>query len=179
MLRLIFSDRLGRAMAVEIRRVTDGVSATIRGIPDLKAALRSIPDKLRKRALRNALAAGARVIRDEAKRLAPVLQESQRQYPYRQPGTVRKAISVRTSKQARRAGNVGVFVNVRPAKTGQRGAKSATDPYYWRWLEFGTKKMGDRSFLQPAANKLSEALSVFIAKIGPAIAKLNNKGQTP
>lgn len=175
------------------------VEARVLGIPDLKAALSSIPAKLRKRALRNALAAAGRVVRDAARQAAPVLRGVA---PYRQRGTVRKAINVRTSKIARRAGDVGVFINVKPAKAGQRGAKSKTDPFYWRWLNFGwTPATGPRSalakrnrrahmrssapavpghhFLEAGAKRLGHALEVFKAKIGPAIAKLNNKGQTP
>ena len=170
------------------------------GIPDLRQALADIPEKLRKRALRNALAAGGRVVRDAAKASAPVLQTSA---PYRTPGTVRGAISVRTSKQARRAGDVGVFVNVRPAKGGAKGAKTGKDPFFWRWQEFGwtpfsgprkgkagalnkrerrraraSGKAGSvqipgRKFLSNAASKLPQALQVFIAKIVPAIQKLN------
>lgn len=153
------------------------ISAKVTGIPDLKAALAGIVPKLRRQALRNALAAGARIVRDDARRRAPVLQPTLRT-PYRKPGTVRKAISVRTSKQARRRGDVGVFVNVRPAQRGQRGAKVPTDPFYWRFLEFGTKKMAARSFLQPAAGRLADALEKFKAVIGPQIAKLNRKGGT-
>ena len=40
-------------------------------------------------------------------------------------------------KQDRRAGDVGVFVNVKPLKNG--GAKNPLDPYYWRFVAFGTK----------------------------------------
>ena len=46
----------------------DGITAKVRGLPDLKAALLAIPRELRRRALRTALAAGARAVRDEAKR---------------------------------------------------------------------------------------------------------------
>jgi HK97 gp10 family phage protein len=113
----------------------------VKGLDDLKRKFREIPRVLRTRLLRNWLAAGARLVRDEAKRLAPVLKKPAR---YRKPGTVRDAIRVRTSKAARRAGDVGVFVNVKPVATGKtaegvkrRGAKSAIDPFYWRWLEFG------------------------------------------
>jgi hypothetical protein len=169
----------------------DGISAKVSGIPELKAALLGIPDKLRRRALRNALAAGARVVQRAARAVTPVLQ---RPSPFRTAGTVRKAISVRTSKLARRAGNVGVFVNVRPAKGSQRGAKSRTDPFYWRWLNFGwyaggrgnkrlkfageSHRIGSRQvrgvgFLEAGARQLGQALQVFISKIGPQIQKLN------
>lgn len=120
-----------------------GIDVRIRGLDDLKAQLRALPDKLRRGALRNALAAGARIVRDEARRNAPVLRQPD---PRRKAGTVRDAINVRTSKQARADGNVGVFVNVKPLKARQvrafkaKGGKAANnpnDPFYWRWLEFG------------------------------------------
>lgn len=151
------------------------ISAKVRGIPDLKAALAGVVPKLRVRALRNALAAGARVVQREARAKTPVIKPAS--VPvlkgYRKPGTVRKAISVRTSKVARRKGDVGVFVNVRPAKRGQRGGKNPNDPFYWRWLEFGAKHMGGAAFLQAGAKRLGEALTVFERAIGPQIAKLN------
>jgi hypothetical protein len=124
--------------------------------------------------------------------------------PYRKPGTVRNAIRVRTSKEARRAGNVGVFVNVKPLRRGG-GARSPDDPFYWRFLEFGwnpaSRRTGGRGaagrrqrralvaagakpiregfqFLQDGAKRLRAAYDVFVAKIVPAIERLD-KGQTP
>ena len=175
------------------------IKAKVTGIPDLREALSTLVPKLRVRALRNALAAGARVVQKAARAATPVISASALavRKGYRKPGTVREAITVRTSKTERRAGNVGVFVNVRPAKgakfkterrsllglkyrvrrqvrTSQRGAKSPKDPFYWRFLEFGTKtgtaKFG---FLQAGAKLLPQALQVFIAKIGPQIQKMN------
>jgi HK97 gp10 family phage protein len=169
----------------------------IEGLDDLKAKLRDLPRKMRVRVLRNALSAGARLVRDEAKRNAPVLAQADRT-PYRTPGLVRKSISVRTSKRDRRAGDVGVFVNVRPAKSGQRGAKSPTDPFYWRWLEFGwnparagesraqrrklnragasKRRPGDK-FLTNAASKLPQALEVFKKQVGVWLQKVNASGK--
>lgn len=146
----------------------------IQGFDDLAAKLREIPKALRKRVLRNSLAAGARLVRDSARASAPVLQSAAL---YRTRGTVKKAISVRTSKVARRSGDVGVFVNVRPAKSGARGAKSKTDPYYWRWLQFGTSKMAARPFLNAGANRLPAALALFQAEVGKWIAKVSATGK--
>jgi HK97 gp10 family phage protein len=167
-----------------------GEQVRIKGIEQLIEKFRQIPLTLRKRVLRNALAAGARVVRDDAKRNAPLLSGA-RKAPFRTRGTVRNAIAVRTSKVDRKAGNVGVFVNVKPlpgnkyktvnvargwlggtvkhralVKRSARGANNPRDPFYWRWLEFGTKKMAARSFLKPAAAKLGDALNIFEAKIG-------------
>lgn len=176
-----------------------GEQVRIKGIEQLIEKFRQIPLTLRKRVLRNALAAGARVVRDDAKRNAPLLSGA-RKAPFRTRGTVRNAIAVRTSKVDRKAGNVGVFVNVRPlpgnkyktvttkgwfggvakhralVKRSARGATNPRDPFYWRWLEFGTKKMGARSFLKPAAAKLGQALTIFEAKIGAWLASVEAGG---
>ena len=158
----------------------DGVFFRVGGMDDVVAALRSIPDKLRRRALRNALAAGGRVFRDEARRLTPVLRAPvymANGMIRRAPGTVRKAISVRTSKQARRRGDVGVFINVRPAKGALRGTNKPFDPYYWRWLEFGTSKMPAVGMLTQAAKKAGEALARVERTLKPAIDRLARRQQ--
>lgn len=151
------------------------------GLPELRAALMALPIKLRQRALRNALAAGARLVRNDARQRAPVLEQPLRRKGriVRKPGTVRDAISVRTSKVARRKGDVGVFINVRPAKGGKRGAASPDDPYYWRFINWGTKKgVPARRFLDQSAGVLPRALDAFKANIGPQIARMNVKGGT-
>ena len=190
----------------------DGIFGTISGLPELKAELLALPDKLRRRALRNALAAGARVIQRAVRREVPVLDLTKPgsllayRKGLRKPGTVQRAVSVRTSKAARKAGNVGVFVNVRPAKGAARGARSYKDPFYWRFLDKGwnpastatggrgkvgkrqrrklnasgaAKKVPGRFFMRAGAARLQEALSAFVAKIGPAIAKLNTPKAPP
>lgn len=120
----------------------------VQGLDDLKAKLAEIPALLRKRYLRNWLAAGARVVQKEAKAKTPVLSATNaKKAKYRKPGTVRDAIRVRTSKRDRKTGDVGVFVNVKPlgksavrafkAGGGGSGFKNPNDPYYWQWLNFG------------------------------------------
>lgn len=152
----------------------DGVSVDVGGFEQLAQRLREIAPAMRKRVLRNALAAGGRLVRDEARRHPPVLRAA---VPYRTAGLVRKSIVVRTSKIARRAGDVGVFINVRPAKAGLRGARSKSDPYYWRWLEFGTVKMRATPFLKPAASRLQGAVPIISAAVGRWIDKINASGR--
>ena len=155
-----------------------GEVVRIEGLDNLKRKLSEVPKAMRKRVLRNALAAGAREVRDVAKRNAPVLTlGTSLKAPYRKPGTVKQAIRVRTSKADRRAGDVGVFVNVRPAKSGQRGAKNPNDPFYWRFLEFGTKKMPARPFLQRATSALPKALAIFEARIAKWIQETDRSGE--
>ena len=155
-----------------------GEVVRIEGLDELKRKLAEVPKAMRKRVLRNALAAGAREVRDVAKRNAPVLTlGTSLNAPYRKPGTVKQAIRVRTSKADRRAGDVGVFVNVRPAKAGQRGAKNPNDPFYWRFLEFGTRKMPARPFLQRATSALPKALTIFQERVAKWINETNRSGQ--
>lgn len=155
-----------------------GEVVRIEGMDEFKRKLAEVPKAMRKRVLRNALAAGAREVRDVAKRNAPVLTlGTSMKAPYRKPGTVRDAIRVRTSKADRKAGDVGVFVNVRPAKAANRGAKNPNDPFYWRWLEFGTRKMAARPFLQRATSALPKALTIFEARIAKWINETDRSGQ--
>jgi HK97 gp10 family phage protein len=155
------------------------MAAEVRGIEDMKAKFAGMSLALRKRVLRNALASGARIVRDDAKRNAPVLSAQNMDTPYRKPGTLRAAIRVRTSKAARRAGNVGVFVNVKPAPAGQRGAKSPNDPFYWRFQEFGWRAgksrrlIAGKKFLTNSAEKLGAALDAFNAALAKYFAKAN------
>lgn len=172
----------------------------IDGFGELAAKLRALVPAMRKKVLRNALAAGARLVRDDAKRNAPVLSTAM-QAPHRKPGTLRAAIKVRTSKVARRAGDVGVFVNIKPAKGAARGAKSSADPFYWRFQEFGwtpaskrpglatklqrrraarqgvARQIPGRKFLSNAAAKLPEALAVFNTAVVKWIHKVNATGK--
>lgn len=177
------------------------IEARVTGVDGLRRELAALVPKLRKRAIRLALAAGARLVRNAAQRATPVLSPGDGAVlrGRRKPGTVRKAIAVRTSKAARRNGDVGVFVNVRPAGRGQRGAKNPSDPFYWRWLQFGwnpaagrnrfsraakrdrrrlnqtgaAKRVPGARFLEAGAAQLGAALNVIIPKLQQAIAKLN------
>jgi hypothetical protein len=176
----------------------DGITATVKGIPELREALLGLPAKLRRRALMNALRAAGRVVQKRAREVAPRLKHPVKG---RTPGLLVKKISVRTSKLARKAGDAGVFINVRPAAKGQRGRNSPTDPFYWRWIEFGWNPAGRHTgglrgnagkryrrrlnasqsakirtgwrFLEAGGKVLDAALAKFIATIGPQIERLN------
>ena len=173
------------------------IDARVRGIADYKEALKSIVPKLRKRAVLEALREAGRVVQKEVRRNTPVLARATRT---RTPGTLRRAVSVRTSKVARQQGNIGVFVNVKPlpgnkyrnsrnvntgkrtrilVKRSQRGSQNPNDPFYWRFVNFRTSKFRGVGFLESGVHKLGEALTVFIAALGPRIRKLNDNAKDP
>ena len=153
--------------------MADSVKVTLNGIDELKKALAALPGKLRRKVLVKALRAGAKEVQKAARVAVPVLSAPS---PYRTKGLLKRKIGVRVSKESRRAGDVGVFINVKPAASGQRGANSKLDPYYWRFVEFGTKKMTARPFMQPAADALPAALAAFEREAVPAIEALNTRG---
>ena len=159
--------------------MADGIEVILEGIDDMARRLRDVPIALRKKVLLRALRKGAQIISRDAKAGAPVLK---RPAPFRKPGTVKKAISVRTSKVARKSGDVGVFVGVKPLrgarqkKLGKAGAKNPNDPYYWRFLEFDTRRGPGKKFLTHAAsNKASAALDAAIAEVATAIEKMDRR----
>ena len=161
--------------------MADGVTVKLEGVDALNKALADATKQIRTKAVRSALRKAGQVISKEAKQAAPVLSAPTKT---RKPGTVKKAIAVRASKFARQAGNEGVFINVRPLRgsrqkaLGKAGAKNPNDPFYWRFLEFGTVKMKARPFLSPAAeSKGNEAIKTFMDSVIPQIEKLNNKAK--
>lgn len=159
---------------MSISRTEDGVYVDIQGMEDVLREFRALPDRMRRRVLLSALRAAARPVRDDARRATPVMSlQDALQAPYRKRGTVRKAITIRTSRQARRRKEVGVFVNVRPLPRGQRGAKNPNDPFYWRWLNFGKRGYAGAGFLEQGAARLRDALEIFKREAGPRLQKLN------
>ena len=91
---------------------------------------------------------------------------------------------VRTSKSSGRAGNVGVFINVKPLKSAAirgfkrivgKSSRNPVDPFYWRFVNFGTKKMPKRDFMSKAVEALPQALDVFKAQIAPVIQWWNSR----
>lgn len=151
----------------------------IKGLRELRAAMLELPKKLDRRILTAALMSGAVLIRDEARIRAPILKDPD---PRRRAGTVQKAIRAQSGRP-----NPGmtatVIVRVKPLtgkqiarfKTKQRkkgkriaGSDNPNDPYYWRFLEFGTSKHPARAFLRPAFETKKEAAAQAIK---PALAE--------
>lgn len=157
-------------------------SIRIDGLDDAIAALRELPRRLRLAAYRKALRAAGNVIKADARRRAPVLggvakgrAASRGVVRSRIPGLVRDSITVKASRIARKRGDVGVYVTVRRLSKAQITAGKAAgfaagrnprDPFYFRFLEQGTKKMRARQFLTPAFNdRAADATEAFSSEM--------------
>lgn len=127
-------------------------SVRVEGLRELDRALRELPDRIANRGLRASVYAGAKVIRDEAKIRAPKAARSlgPNQPP---PGTLKRSIIMKHVRELSGGGRQTFFVLVRHGKKyrkqGKRGNLSQ-DAWYWRFLEFGTRKMRARPFLRSA-----------------------------
>lgn len=184
----------------------DGITVKLEGVDELKRALADASKQIRTKAVRAALRDAGRVIQKAARSNAPVLKTAT---PNRKPGTVKQAISVRASKVARRNKDEGVFVSVRPLrgsrqkKLGKAGATNPNDPYYWLFVEFGTKPhlikpkrgkvlawqsggktlvaryvkhpgiKGQRFMTRAAESQGEAAIRVFMNRVIPQIERLN------
>lgn len=129
----------------------------LEGMKELNKALKQLPDKLQERAIKNAMADGARAIRDEAKRRAPV-----------DDGDLRDSIVVSRTVQVkgrRQSVKGGVVIGIKGAPR-----------FYAHIAEFGTSRQTAQPFLRPAFDaKQEEALKRIGPKLGKEIEKQARK----
>lgn len=104
------------------------VRCKVEGLQELSKALEALPKDLAEKALRQATAAGAAIVRDEAKARAP-----------RDTGKLISAAFVSKDKQQtdelRAVYHVGIRSGKRFRARGKKGADR--DAFYWKFLEFG------------------------------------------
>lgn len=148
------------------------ISVRIEGLDALRRKLATLPLRVERNVMRRAVAAGAAVIRDEARTRAPVYHgDVAKGHP--PPGTLKKAIWQKFIPEASRNGRTVFYVGVRRGKLRQQIGKSQSnqDAYYWWFVEFGTSKMAAKPFLRPAFDSRKEqATTAIAAQISQGIA---------
>ncbi|HEL3778129.1 HK97-gp10 family putative phage morphogenesis protein [Stenotrophomonas forensis] len=159
--------------------MTEQVS--IQGLDGLLRSLREAPKAIQGRAVQTGMRKGGNVIRDDARRRAP-----------KESGFMASQIVTRRansrSRQRADVGQGGEYFTV-GVKTGRRRKYANTKrnrrrgrvgkvyeeagwAYYWRFVEFGTKKMRASPFLTPAGEaKGPEAAQVIINETWAALDK--------
>lgn len=146
----------------------------VAGLEDLKRAVEELTADLRKRVIIGALKDAAQPIVKAAKATTAFNDRT---------GSVRRNIRVAASKVFQgKNGVIGVYVNVRVPKARRiKGTKlrvkaKQNDPYYWKFLELGTKKMRAHPFLKPAAEaNFTAALDIFKTQLAARIVKANKR----
>ena len=148
----------------------------VKGLRELMRALEQLPKEIQGKPTMTALRAAAKPMREDAR--AKVPQDT---------GTVLKNIVVARSKVHNGKNFVwGVVLRVKKMTRRQRQAAAAGgnplagDPFYWKFLEFGTSKLPARPFLRPAfeGNKTGavDIIKNRMAKAIEAAARKLNRG---
>jgi len=124
----------------------------IEGLAELGKALRELPERVARNGLRVSVYAGAKVVRDEARARAPKAAQSlgPNQPP---PGTLKRSVNMKHIPELSSLTRQTFFVTVRHGKKYRKQGKKGNlsqDAWYWRFVEFGTRKMRARPFLRPA-----------------------------
>ncbi|KGQ38069.1 hypothetical protein JP35_08580 [Gallibacterium anatis] len=157
------------------------VTVKVSGLKELQNAMMQLGRKTRNRIAVKAMRQGGAIVRDKARQIAPVLNEK---VPHRRAGTLKKAISSRTKIGRNGQTNTYIWVKGLPnkqiikfkSKTGRSGAYNPRDPFYWRFVEFGTSKMPARPFLRPAfAQSKEQAARAVINTLRTEIIKEGNQ----
>ena len=151
----------------------------ISGLKELSAKLKAMPEDLRKKTLKPAVGSGAKIVRDEARILAPKY-EGITARGHAPAGTLKKSIILKWIREESSDSNQVFYVTVKrgvkfmKVKRRKKGVVTLEnqDAYYWFMVEFGTSKMSAQAFMVPAfEHKKGAALDVIIAKLREGINK--------
>lgn len=134
--------------------------AKVEGLRELGERMRKLSSDVARKASRSATNAAAQVIKKEAISNAPS-----------DTGNLKKNIIVRRVKQPDLTSLHVVLV-----RSGKLTEKQKTtglqDAFYWRFVEFGTVKMGPRPFMRPAFDeKKGQALQAMTTQLKKRIDK--------
>jgi HK97 gp10 family phage protein len=146
----------------------------VSGLKELNDALKELPERIARNALSAGVYAAAKVVRDEAKVLAPYYTGSVEQ-GHPPPGTLKRSIIMKHIAEKSSKYQQTYYVVVRHGKKYQKQGKKGTlsqDAFYWRWVEFGTAKMAAKPFMRPAFEaKKQAALQALQDKLAIRIAE--------
>ena len=142
------------------------VYGRIEGEREVLRKLREMADSELKEKVYAAMLKGGEIVAEEAKRRAPV-----------DSGRLRDSIHVKEKKNKKAVKHVGVTVEADyPANAGTRKSKTSkqaagSKEYYAFALEYGTRHMDARPFLNPA---LAEKADEVYALVNKALEELGN-----
>jgi HK97 gp10 family phage protein len=134
------------------------------GFKELADKLKELPKNVAKNGLRAAVSAGAAVVRNEARNLAPV-----------DTGEMKRDIQMKRERDQRGTTDLvasySVFVRSgKKSRIAGRARNIDKDSFYWRYVEMGTAKMPAQPFMRPAFDtKREEAVDRIGEKLNERI----------
>lgn len=167
----------------------------VKGLDEFRRVMLQFPKEMDEKLLQSAMLPAAKLVRDEARRRAPVLKVPSK---YRLAGVLARNIRMARSKP-RPGMSATVIIGVRKLsksfirrfkqaayRRGKtiKGADIVGNPFYWRFMEFGYTDRGGKwhgphggnGFLRPAfeANKM-QAIEVMVKETGKRVDKVAKK----
>jgi HK97 gp10 family phage protein len=148
------------------------VDEQVTGLKELDAFLSTLPDQMQRKMLYSALMTAAKPIMDQAKANVRTRFGGSVRYT----GTLEQGVTRGRMKKSGLAARVDVKLKTPKgqSRTVKNGVvkENGDDPFYGRFLEFGTSKMAPKPWLMPAAlqrqgaasKKFQEALEKQVAK---------------
>ncbi len=138
--------------------MADELVLDIRRLEEVAAELRKLPPVVRKRVMRRSARRGTALMRDRMRAAVPVdTGELKRNIMVRSrrgpPGTIKVSVIVRRQgkSQSKRV-------------AGKRAGRYKNDPFYWRFLERGTKHIAPRGFFRRAFDTQADDVIDFIRR---------------
>lgn len=143
------------------------ITVRVDGLRELGEAMRALGNETSQKIAHAMASAAARLVRDQAKKLAPVATGEMRDNIIAKK--LRKSETVLTSEY-----KVGVkrykrkYANTkRNVRMRRAGTEYELDiAYYWRYVEFGTVKMAPRPFIRPAIDQNKFTAIEAMRKVG-------------
>lgn len=143
----------------------------VEGLSQLLRTMEQLPRELVSKnggPVRTALGRSARMIRDRARELVP-----------NRTGTVQKNIVAARVRDPKTYGASEAYLVLVRKKRG-KAKNTADDPFYWRFLEFGTARMAARPFLRPAFESMKqESLDAFKRSLTAGVQRIVKKIARP
>jgi HK97 gp10 family phage protein len=158
------------------------ISMKIDGLRQLDEELKKLPIELQKKELRSAVAKSSAILRNEIIAKAPVDTGRVKNNVYRfyakkqsDSGKATYVVGIRNGKKRK-------YVNSgKNRRIGRAGKTYETEgeAFYWRFTEFGTKKMPARPFVRPAFDakktEIIESIKLSLTKSIKKIAQRHKK----
>lgn len=172
--------------------MTDGVDFKVDGFDELRNKFEQVKGISKGNEARNALRRAANILRDQAR--ANVKKYDDAKTP---EDIAKNIVATFASRTSKRTGNIAFRVgvmggaknyaetreNVRKGRVGAEyktlGDKSnpGGDTWYWRFLEFGTKKAGAKPFMRPIVGQVGDkSFDEFFNQFDKALDRSIKKG---
>ncbi len=130
-----------------------GIGIKIEGVDEVRKLMKRLPASVSKKHMRRAIRQGIALVRNHIKANAPVRTTENKTYrkgrKRPRPGRLRRLIRIRPRRGKRGYMKVSLFY---PVPEGSEG-NDPKNAFYWRFVEFGTKRITANPFIQRAVDR--------------------------